>query len=206
MYDYSSFSNHFTTSWLKSVLAFVDFHNLSFSESVTGEHTLKREQDQFIMFKVIQLDRYTKRQLSRINTCRLYLQSYSLSDISTGDGPRFTKEAWLCQRDSLRRTNIVWSYQPRPHAASCALWKQAIKLAFPWDDWKQFLHPLGRWTDSQSRLIICTWFFHQRSAAIYRRFGNDWKKYIRRTTRGQLGQFPSLIYECDSLGLPSDSV
>ena len=34
MYDYSSFSNHCTTSWLKSVWAFVDFHNLSFSESV----------------------------------------------------------------------------------------------------------------------------------------------------------------------------
>ena len=126
MYEYSSFSNHFTDSWLKSVWAFVDHHNLSFSESVTDDHTLKREHDQFIMFKVIQLDRYTKRQLCRINACRLYLQSYSLSDISTADGLRFTKEAWLCHRDSLRRTNIVLPYQPRPNAASRALWKQAI--------------------------------------------------------------------------------
>jgi hypothetical protein len=31
------------------------------SESVTGDHILKREQDQFIVFKVIQLGRYKTR-------------------------------------------------------------------------------------------------------------------------------------------------
>ena len=97
-------------------------------------------------------------------------------------------------------------HQPHPYEKSSTLWKQAIKLAFPQDVSKQFLNPVGRWTDGQSR-TICTCFFHRHSAAVYRGFGNEWKKYIRRTTtRGQLGQFPRLIYECDSLGLPPDSV
>ena len=101
LYDYKDFSQHFTRSWLKSVWSFIDTHKISFSESITGEHLLKRENDQFIMFKIIQLSKYGKTQLRRINACRLYLQFYAFSDIATGDGLRFPQEAWLCLHDSL---------------------------------------------------------------------------------------------------------
>ena len=205
MYDYKTFSLHLTNSWIKSMWEFINYHSISFSESVTGDHSLKRENDQYIMFKIIQLSKYGKKNLLRINACRLYLQVYSLSDITTGDGARFTNEAWICQRDPLRRTNLLWPRQPRPNGKSRRLWKQAIKLAFPRNVNSQFLSPLGYWTDFNSR-DLCTWFFHRDTSSVYRRFGNDWKKYRRRGRRGQLGQFPRLIYEGNAFSLPPNSV
>ena len=205
MYDYKDFSKHFTCSWLKSVWSFIDTHNISFSESITGEHSLKRENDQFIMFKIIQLSKYGATQLRRINACRLYLQVYALSDIATGDGLRFTQESWLCLRDSSRRTRLVWPNQPRPNEKTRKLWRQAIKLAFPRNAQSRFIEPLGRWTDLPSR-ELCTWFFFEPTSSTYKRFGAEWRKYTRTTQRGQLGQFPSLRYECNAMSLPLHSV
>ena len=205
MYEYQSFSRHCTNSWVKCVWQFIDHHKISFSESITSEQVLKRDNDQVIMFHIIQLSKYGTTDLLRINACRLYLQAYSLSDLITGDGNRFTMEAWLCERDPLRRSTTVWPTQQQPNHKSRVLWKQAIKLAFPRSPNKQLLTPLGHWYHEQSR-HIWTWFFNSATSAVYKRFGNEWKRYKRRTMRGQLGQFPTLIYDNNSLGLPPNSM
>jgi hypothetical protein len=205
MYDYTTFSKHLTTSWVKSVWSFIDIHPISFSESITGDHQLKREQDEFIMFKIIQLSKYGTKDLCRINACRLYLQAYAFSDLTTGDGYRFTQEAWNCDRSPLRRTTLVWPYQPRPNDKARGKWRQAIKLAFPRTSDSTFVTPVGRWTDLLSR-DIWTWFFHVPSSSVYKRFGPDWRKYKRHTQRGRLGQFPRLVYECNALQLPPNSM
>ena len=205
MYDYATFSRHCTDSWVKCVWKFIDCHEISFTESVTSEQTLKRENDKVIMFHIIQLDKYGTTDLLRINACRLYLQAYSLSDLITGDGNRFTMEAWGCERDKTRRSLTLWPTQPRPNMKSRALWKQALKLAFSRHIDKTLHSPLGGWQHNPSRQIW-TWFFNQELSAVYRRFGNAWKRYKRRTHRGQLGQFPPLIYDTDSLSLPPHSM
>jgi hypothetical protein len=204
-YEYKSFSKHLTTCWVKSVWDFVDQHPLSFSETVTGEHSLQRHNDQYIMLKIIQLNKYGQRDLLRLNACRLYLQAFSLSDLTTGDGLQFTREAWICVRDTLRRTPLVWPAQSRPNAKSRKLWRQALKLSFPRNQSAQFLQPLGKWTHLGSR-DIWTWFFNPVTSFVYKRFGQEWKKYKRSTQRGQLGRYPKLIYDGNAFSLPPQSL
>ena len=157
------------------------------------------------MLKIIQLNKYGQRDLLRLNACRLYLQAFSLSDLTTGDGLQFTREAWICVRDTLRRTPLVWPAQSRPNAKSRKLWRQALKLSFPRNQSAQFLQPLGKWTHLGSR-DIWTWFFNPVTSFVYKRFGQEWKKYKRSTQRGQLGRYPKLIYDGNAFSLPPQSL
>lgn len=71
---------------------------------------------------------------------------------------------------------------------------------------KQFHNPVERWTDTESKSRR-TLFFNDQTSSIYKCFGNDWKKYTIIIRRGQMGQFPRLMYECNALSLlPPGSV
>lgn len=203
-YDFDSFSLHMTDCWLKSLWCFVSQNKIEVVDDITQDLRLKREHDKLLMVEIIKLDKYKPNNLLRIRNCYLYLQVYCLSDIINGSGTRFTNEAWNCQRNPLRRSPLTWPHQPRPGKKSRRLWKQAIKLAFPRLANNTLIQPLGKWNEEDSR-SYCTWFFHPPTHSVYRRFGNDWKKYKRRARRGQFGSSPKLQFECNAFSLPPGS-
>ena len=72
---------------------------------------------------------------------------------------KITYQAWYCNKNPWRKTNLIWPAQPQPNDKTRKLWKQAIKLAFPREANSQLITPLGRWTDITSRRLWI-WFFH----------------------------------------------
>ena len=69
----------------------------------------------------------------------------------------------------------------------------------------QFSRPLGHWCHPDSR-ALWTWFFNPATSFVYKRFGQEWKKYKRSTQRGQLGRYPKLIYDGNAFSLPPQSL
>jgi hypothetical protein len=114
----------------------------------------QRKKDTFLMesfFKYTQ-DTHT---LQILNNCRLYLQIFTLSDITSADGKKLTKSQLNGHRSPSFSTELSWPKQIKPSRKCWETFKHVIKYIFchknsftlkkPLGPWKPTIHPQNTW-------------------------------------------------------------
>jgi hypothetical protein len=89
-----------------------------------------RERDRTLMETFISLNKYTTKELYRLNLCRLFLQVECLSEICNATGDAILPEIWQGNRTHDSTSRILWPNQARPHEKSWSAWRGAIKHAY----------------------------------------------------------------------------
>ena len=201
-YDFNKFHPLLTNTWIKDVWKFMRENEIRITEQVTSNPILRRENDSFIMERIVLLDRYSPAELSHINRCRIHLQATTQADITTGDGLQFNPLAYSCTYDSTIPHPYIWPKQPRPGSHARRLWKKALKLAYPRLE-NTLIRPLGRWLDEERSKW--RWFYNHRTRNLYRRQGTSWRTYHRIARAGSIGRRPKFQYFTQALSLPPHS-
>ena len=157
-----------------------------------------RTNDIFIMEQVINYGSFKPKQLQQINTCRIYLQATTLSDIIKGNGYNFNM-TYKCIKDQERQSPYLWPQQPRPGPKSRRLWKKALKTCFP--NTNKILHqPLGRWLRPPHQW---KWFYNPVTNKLFHLSNNQWQIW-RRRGRGRIGSRPKFTYYCNCIFHPTN--
>jgi hypothetical protein len=108
-----------TRSWVKNTWQFLAEHNMTIADQV-GDLALRRQGDSYLM------EAFTRHgisgpRLQQLNTCRLFLQVDTLSDITTADGRYITWHAQHGRCDDTRPSSHKWPSQPDPGSG---VWKE----------------------------------------------------------------------------------
>jgi hypothetical protein len=148
--DVSTKLPHLESKWLASLRLFLSSVHATIEVDKPGIPPIQREHDQHLMDIIITSGRFTSTQIRRLNYCRLFLQTVTISDIATTSGfalniskrnghplPQSSETQWL-HVNQEQPSNNVWR-----------LWKKANLL---WSDVDGKLHlPLGKWTVSNAK-------------------------------------------------------
>ncbi|KAI2495798.1 hypothetical protein MHU86_18726 [Fragilaria crotonensis] len=145
---------HLESKWLCSLREYLAYINAGLQLDATGVAPLERQYDEFIMDRIIASRLFTKKDIRRLNYCRMYLGALTLSDLTTATGRSLDKTK-LNGAISLISSVSKWLTvnQEIPGQAEWALWKKANAIwSNPDGTLKQ---PLGEWylSITNSRLI-----------------------------------------------------
>jgi hypothetical protein len=66
-------------SWIKSIWEFASINRIEIQEDVTEDLHLHCHNDQYIMMKILQLNKYKKKDLEHINMCQKHCLTSILS-------------------------------------------------------------------------------------------------------------------------------
>ena len=127
--DYNVYGYLLPKTWIRSLWEFVDEYKIKLP---TYEHGIKkkRDGDEFLM-DAFHRAGYSKKRLSKLNRCRLFLQVEILSDITDGTGNQISNCAYQGHRTSHELSSHDWPEQISPNANHWALWRQALRKSFP---------------------------------------------------------------------------
>ena len=127
-FKYSSLK--LTDSWIVNTWRFMSEHNIRINTKIPNI-PLARENDCNIMKKIIGNSRFTKDDIKIINKCRLYLQVFNLSDITTEDGLRIRDSDWNgVRKPQNTNSNITWPHWNRPSSTMWKTWQAALSKTF----------------------------------------------------------------------------
>jgi hypothetical protein len=135
---------HLESKWLASLRAYLASINAGLHLDVTGLPPLEREHDGYIMEWIIQSDRFTDKEVVRLNYCRLFLNAVTLSDLTATNG-KLLDIGKLNGEPSLISSRSLWMAvkQDNPSAAEWRLWRKANSI---WSTENGILRqPLGDW-------------------------------------------------------------
>jgi hypothetical protein len=111
------------------------------------------------------------------------------------------QEAWNCLHNPLQRTHVTWPTQPRPGLCARKMWRQAIKLAFPWDRNHGIINPVDSWMLwATSDIHIC--FFHPPASSVYATMTGKFQMIGTLGTRGEMSNKACLWNHNHALSLP----
>ena len=198
--DFSIFGELCTDSIVKHIWKFAHEHNIVIEDNVTGNLSLQRENDLFLMEQIAHED-FTVTELQHINRCRLHLQVTTLSDIMEGHGRRISRNSLNCIFDSEREKHYKWPVQPRPNQRIRQLWKRALKRAFPRvPNSLDSAYTLGSWLNNYN---TWKWYVHPTTKYLYRaKDNNQWKVYHWINRAGRVGRYPKYSWIANALSLP----
>jgi hypothetical protein len=131
---------------------------------------LKCKGDKFLMAEFI-THVFQGPALQQLNYCRLFLQVYTLSDITTASGTHISYLSWHGHRDEQRASSLQWPLQPRP--SSWKLWQSALMKVLQVSHYTHSLStPLGPWLCKSHH----HWFYSTSEHRLYcqRRSSYDW--------------------------------
>lgn len=98
--------------------------------------------------------KYNHQQLKSLNRCRIYLQVWTLSDITSAEGTDIKPPILQGHHLTDRRSNVSWPIQQKPPREDWKLWSSALaflqhkqKLKDPLKDWLFPSHQYLFWFD-----------------------------------------------------------
>ena len=102
----------------------------------------QRKHDRFLMnaFSTFTSD---KSLLQILNNCRLYLQIFTLSDITSSDGRTLLKHPLNGHKSPHFSSAINWPVQSRPSTATWKLFSSTVKEIFCATNSNRLIRPLG---------------------------------------------------------------
>ena len=119
---YKKYAQLCTESYLKSVWRYIDEKDIRIQAPIDVPKP-GIVNDRAIMDVVMDhKTRFSEQEITMIKYCRMYLQVYYISDITTGNGKQVTDEAYWCVRDATRKSKIKWQYQPQPSFEMTVIW------------------------------------------------------------------------------------
>ena len=180
---------HMEVKWLASLQTYLKHINGYFELDDPGVLPLQRENDDYIMDRIIRSHRFHTKQIIQLNLCRLYLKVATISDITMPDGKTIDPSFEAGEPSLFTPTsNLLWPYQVRPPESAWKLWKRAY---FIWSNEDGVLQqPLGRWTVPPSKQRM-KWTFY---------VDEDSNSLYHRTDEGVRAHFASNddMYPCNS--------
>ena len=202
-HDYDTYGHLLPRSFIRTLWEFTSTHNIKVPR-VHPELEHHRERDRYLMHDFVLSNTVSKKDLQKLNRCRLYLKVTTLSDITSGDGETICKQYWDGIRDDQRSPLHDWPEQGDPGDRDWTLWRKALKNSF--DQTRRKLHtPLGRWVDTHRDKW--KWFYHPLSRRLYtKRPGtNRWKMYERYHRTVTVRKGTKFRYSMDAMSLPVNS-
>jgi hypothetical protein len=103
---------------------------------------------------------FTPPQLRQINSCRIYLQVLTISDISTASGTHILPNILRGRRTEDRVSELNWPVTQRP--ANWAAWKRFLQHVS--SGGRLYCH-LGAWTSSPYQKWC--WFYNPYNDQVY---------------------------------------
>jgi hypothetical protein len=169
--DYNNYSAFLiNTNWIMEV--WQHLHTCKEKVEIDGlwQPTENRVHDIVIMESLIASGRFTNKDLKEINYCRIYLQSFYLSDITNIKGN--TIESWVGrgQKQAGRQSTWEWPVQQIPIAWKA--WKEALEYLAPDGDIGE---PLGEWKSGHHQIM--EWYFDAQSSALYHHIEGVWTRH-----------------------------
>jgi hypothetical protein len=176
----STYGRLLELNWITSIWSYTESAQVTIDIEHQWLQKLSREGDTMIIDTAMQFN-LTMQQLHQINTCQMYLQVITISDISTADGTRLLPDIIKGKRIEDRVSNLQWPVTCRPTI---------------WASWKLFLqhissggkleNQLGRWIDTPHQKR--QWFYDPTLDNVYHQTNADlWLMYTNhsptRTTR-----------------------
>jgi hypothetical protein len=152
--------------WLPSMRAFLSQINGQLILDKTYVAPLQREQDEYIMSRVLETGVFTDHELHLINCCRLYLNVITVSDVALACGSCLDPTIATHQPSGHSTSNYHRPLQAYP--PNWRLWDRVMSIWF--DDNHQARVPLGPWLTTGDRLRR-TWsaYYDHADSTIYLR-------------------------------------
>jgi hypothetical protein len=122
--------SYLEVGWFRSLRYFLCSINAKIHLEIGHIPKLLREHDSSIMETFILLEKYTQKELYRLNLCRMYLQVECLSEMCNPTGDGLLPEIWQGRRCHDSKSAIIWPNQARPYEKSWNNWRSALKLAY----------------------------------------------------------------------------
>ena len=135
--------------WFPELSRFLYQYNINVKFEITFPPTL-RQQDAYIM-DIVHNTIPTKKEISNINQCRIYLHALTLSDITTVDGKHLEDS---CYHHKIAKTISLVSYIPMVSKPNKSIWHYWSKfldtLTYPCS--RRLKIPLGDWVCSSNHI------------------------------------------------------
>jgi hypothetical protein len=158
---------HLESKWLASLRVYLASINASLHLDMTGLPPLEREHDGFIMDWIVQSNKFTDKEVVRLNYCRLFLNAVTLSDLTATNG-KYLDNGKLKGAPSLSSSHSRWKAvkQDKPSEAEWRLWQKANHL-WSTDD-GTLRQPLGYWLQDLSKRRIIHFAYRDRTKLFIR--------------------------------------
>ena len=196
--SYRYYGKYITDSWMRFLWKDISRLPIVITHRKPPSMPLQRENDQYIMEIVLQLDKYNTTQLKAINNTRIFHQCYTLADIMTGAGDRINYNVKTrCQH--LSGSTYGWP-ATKPCKADFDLWD--IVLGDILELIQKQSRQLGSWVYKTHSKPHC--MYHSSTNAVYVYEDEQWlefkirpKRYTRSEARYQsTGIFKELPVGC----------
>ena len=127
--DYDTLAHLVTDCWLKTVWNFTWKNEIQIKDTVLKPVSYQ-DNNHHIMEEIFHYG-YRGNELKKINECRMFLQVMNLSEITTGNGKKITKQAWDGQKADNCVNDFQWPQAPKQLSKlHWRIWRKAIQATF----------------------------------------------------------------------------
>jgi len=156
--------------WLVSIWRHLSQINFLLEIEEAWCPVLPRQFDDAIMDVAICFP-FTSKQLQEINSCRLFLQVLTISDIADAQGIRLLKSAYLGFREDSRPSSLHWPSWQRP--TTWTAWRLFLQHI---SNGGRLLRELGKWVQPSHQQW--QWYYDASQDVVYHVQAEDsWVKY-----------------------------
>jgi len=149
---YQKYASWVDRTWVSSIWEFASRFKMKLDIENHWVPKVSWEKDVAIM-DIALLHDFQGGQLQMINTCRMYLQVITLSDIATAKGDRILQVVMEGKRHDQRHSELLWPVISRPPERFWAQW--CLFLVYIAMGTRIF-HPLGNWLKPSNQ----TWHWY----------------------------------------------
>jgi hypothetical protein len=137
--DYGRYSRvAMTVNWITGIWEHLQSCKSTLKINAEWKPLPNRKNDVAMMEALTETEEFTAKELKEINSCRIYLRVFYISDIATHDGHRITDGARKGRRYAGRKSSWAWPVQQRP--TSSKAWKLALYVIPQLGDWFEQHH------------------------------------------------------------------
>jgi hypothetical protein len=155
---------------------------------------LQRKNDQYIM-DVVYNQNYTKKVISNINQCRLFLQVLTISDITTVDGTCLESGS-LEHKSTWRQTHTSFkTMRPKPNKSIWHYWTTFLST-LTYTNSKRLKIPLGDWLVSIQQIRTMSKTFRDQNYIYTKRKNQILKTNIGTQHQESISTLPSHVIPC----------
>ena len=188
--------HHIEDKWYQTTIRFL--YECDASIETTEEINILHRTDDSCLMEDFLLEAPTPAELKQLNSCRLFLRVYSLSDICSCSGTSITRQCWEGTKPT--KSTQLWPIQEKPPPAYWTKWRKFLTRCYLADE--SFTRkkrpdldlstPLGPWKSAQHQQQTRPYYINPTSLTIYHSTNHItqvFKPY--RNTRTQLKYKPT---------------
>ena len=166
--------------WLNDLIKFMSRNNIKIITKKYMSLEIQRRNDKCIMDEVLNSN-LTKRKISQVNACRLYLRILYLSDIIQPDGKTVNPMYFNGKRPSYPTSKYKWPHQSKPSNAAWKTWHKIVRtiLHIPKNGILPPHHTLHQWLPTNNnRHMKHEWYHDTQGEELFRNQNNEICQYF----------------------------